>query len=94
MPYARVFDLLWHGRRHALVGPVRVDRFGQANISCIGDHAKPKAQMLGMRGYPGNSIPRQHLRARALARVRRGVDVVSAVHPARWRRGGRSRSAA
>lgn len=56
MPYSRVFDLLWHGERHALVGPVQVDRWGQANIACIGDFAKPKRQMLGMRGFPGNSI--------------------------------------
>jgi glutaconate CoA-transferase subunit B len=56
MPYSRVFDLLWHGRRHALVGPVQVDRWGQANISCIGDFAKPRRQMLGLRGFPGNSI--------------------------------------
>ncbi len=56
MPYSRVFDLLWHGRRHALVGPVQVDRWGQANISCIGEFARPKRQMLGLRGFPGNSI--------------------------------------
>lgn len=56
MPYSRVFDALWHGRRHALVGPVQVDRWGQANISCIGDFDKPKRQMLGLRGFPGNSI--------------------------------------
>ncbi|HEY9546702.1 MAG TPA: ketoacid CoA transferase [Solimonas sp.] len=56
MPYSRVFESLWHGRRHALVGPVQVDRWGQANISCIGDFAKPKRQMLGLRGFPGNSI--------------------------------------
>lgn len=56
MPYARVFDLLWHGRRHALVGPVQIDRWGQANISCIGDFDRPRRQMLGLRGFPGNSI--------------------------------------
>ena len=56
MPYSRVFDLLWHGRRHALVGPVQVDRWGQSNISCIGDFDQPKRQMLGLRGFPGNSI--------------------------------------
>jgi glutaconate CoA-transferase subunit B len=39
-----------------MVGPTQIDRFGQANISCIGDPAKPKAQMLGVRGFPGNSI--------------------------------------
>jgi len=56
MPYSRVFDTLWHGRRHALVGPVQVDRWGQANISCIGEFTKPKRQLLGLRGFPGNSI--------------------------------------
>lgn len=56
MPYSRVFDALWHGQRHALVGPVQVDQWGQANIACIGDFARPKRQMLGLRGFPGNSI--------------------------------------
>ncbi|MFZ9091369.1 MAG: ketoacid CoA transferase, partial [Planctomycetaceae bacterium] len=42
--------------RHALVGPTQIDRFGQANISAIGDYAQPKIQMLGVRGFPGNSI--------------------------------------
>jgi glutaconate CoA-transferase subunit B len=56
MPYSRTFDLLWGGRRHALVGPVQVDRYGQMNISVIGDYAKPKAAILGARGFPGNSI--------------------------------------
>lgn len=54
--YDRVFSALWGGRRHAMVGPVQLDRFGQANISVIGDHARPKAAMLGARGFPGNSI--------------------------------------
>lgn len=56
MGFSRIFDNVWSGKRHALVGPVQIDRFGQANISCIGDHAKPKSQMLGVRGFPGNSI--------------------------------------
>lgn len=56
MPYSRVFDNLWGGRRHALVGPVQIDRWGQANIACIGEFSKPKRQMLGLRGFPGNSI--------------------------------------
>jgi glutaconate CoA-transferase subunit B len=54
--YDRVFSALWSGRRHALVGPVQMDRFGQANISVVGDHKKPKIAMLGARGFPGNSI--------------------------------------
>ena len=57
MPYAKVFDLLWGGRRHAMIGPTQVDRFGQANISCIGDdYRRPKVQLLGARGLPGNSV--------------------------------------
>lgn len=55
-PYARTFDMLWGGKRHAMVGPVQIDRFGQTNISVIGDHAKPKSAMLGARGFPGNSV--------------------------------------
>lgn len=56
MPYARVFDVVWGGRRHALVGPVQMDRWGQGNIACIGDFHHPKRMMLGLRGFPGNSI--------------------------------------
>ena len=57
MPYSRVFDGLWSGKRHAMVTPVQVDRWGQANISALGDDfSKPKVQMLGVRGFPGNSI--------------------------------------
>ncbi|MGD9598413.1 MAG: CoA-transferase subunit beta [Steroidobacteraceae bacterium] len=57
MGFARIFDNVWSGKRHAMVGPTQVDRYGQANISMIGaDHHKPKVQMLGVRGFPGNSI--------------------------------------
>lgn len=57
MGFARIFDNVWSGRRHAMVGPTQIDRFGQANISMIGgDYARPKSMMLGVRGFPGNSI--------------------------------------
>ena len=56
MGFSRIFDNVWSGKRHALVGPTQIDRFGQANISAIGDYRKPKIQMLGVRGFPGNSI--------------------------------------
>lgn len=57
MGFARIFDNVWGGKRHAMVGPTQIDRFGQANISMIGsDYAKPKSMMLGVRGFPGNSI--------------------------------------
>lgn len=89
-PYARTFDNLWGGRRHAMLGPVQMDRFGQANLSVIGDHAHPKAALLGSRGLPGNSIshPNSYFfpahNRRAL--VAGEVDYVSAAgyNPARW----------
>ena len=56
MPYSRVFDSVWCGRRHAMVTPVQVDRWGQGNIAALGDLRKPKVQLLGVRGFPGNSI--------------------------------------
>lgn len=57
MGFARIFDNVWGGRRHAMVGPTQIDRFGQSNISMIGgSHAQPKSMMLGARGFPGNSI--------------------------------------
>ena len=56
MPYRAIFDLVWSGRRHVMMGATQIDRFGNQNIACIGDWKKPKAQLLGMRGAPGNTI--------------------------------------
>ena len=57
MGFARIFDNVWSGARHALVGPSQVDRFGQTNIAALGGtYEAPKVQLLGVRGFPGNSI--------------------------------------
>lgn len=56
MPYRRVFDVLWSGRRHIMMMASQVDRFGNQNLSAIGDWARPKVQLIGVRGAPGNSI--------------------------------------
>ncbi len=57
MGFSRIFDNVWSGKRHAMVGPSQIDKYGQANISALGGtHDKPKTQMLGARGFPGNSI--------------------------------------
>ncbi|QQD19581.1 ketoacid CoA transferase [Spongiibacter nanhainus] len=57
MGFSRIFDNVWSGKRHLTGGPTQIDRFGQANISALGsDYNKPKVQMLGVRGFPGNSI--------------------------------------
>ncbi len=57
MGFSRIFDTVWSGKRHAMVGPTQIDKYGQANISALGEnYHRPKVQMLGVRGFPGNSI--------------------------------------
>ncbi len=56
MPFAKVFDVVWAGKRHVMMGATQIDRFGNQNIACIGPWAKPKAQLLGVRGAPGNTV--------------------------------------
>ena len=56
MPFRTVFDTLWSGRRHVMMGASQIDRFGNQNFACIGPYEKPKAQLLGMRGAPGNTL--------------------------------------
>jgi len=55
--FERVFDCVWGGKRHAMIGPTQIDRWGQTNLSAVGpDYKKPKSAVLGVRGLPGNSI--------------------------------------
>ena len=56
LPYAKVFTMVAAGRRHAMMGAAQIDRHGNQNISCIGDWRRPKAQLLGVRGAPGNTV--------------------------------------
>ncbi|GAA1981484.1 CoA-transferase subunit beta [Catenulispora subtropica] len=57
IPYRQLFDHVWHGSRHVMMGASQLDKFGNQNISAIGaDHARPKAQLIGVRGAPGNTI--------------------------------------
>ncbi len=56
MPYRRVFETLWAGRRHVMMGASQIDAHGNTNISCVGDWSRPKVQLLGVRGGPGNTI--------------------------------------
>ncbi len=90
LPFERVFDAVWHGRRHAMVGPTQVDRWAQSNLSVVGDYAKPKVAMLGVRGLPGNSINHRNSffmpNHTPRAFVSGEVDMVSGVgfNPERW----------
>lgn len=56
MPYRMVFDTLWWGKRHVVMGASQIDKFGNQNISAIGDFHKPDSQLLGVRGAPGNTV--------------------------------------
>ena len=94
MPFGHMFDIVWSGRRHVMMGATQVDRFGNQNIACIGPWAKPKAQLLGVRGAPGNTVnnpTRYWVPAARDARVRRAgrLRVRRRVRP---RRRGRARA--
>jgi acyl CoA:acetate/3-ketoacid CoA transferase beta subunit len=56
LPYAKVFTMVAAGRRHVMMGAAQIDRYGNQNISCIGPWERPKAQLLGVRGAPGNTV--------------------------------------
>jgi acyl CoA:acetate/3-ketoacid CoA transferase beta subunit len=56
LPYRKVFDVVAAGTRHVVMGANQIDRYGNQNISCLGDHAHPKRQMFGARGAPGNTV--------------------------------------
>ncbi len=86
IPFRRVFDVVAYGKRHVMMGATQVDRDGNQNISAIGDFARPKRQLLGSRGAPGNTVnnrtsywvPRHSPRVFVEA-----VDIVSGVGPKR-----------
>jgi len=56
MPFSSVFETLWWGKRHVMMGASQVDQYGNQNIACIGNWKQPKVQLLGVRGAPGNTI--------------------------------------
>ncbi len=55
-PYRSMFDVVWSGRRHVMMGASQIDAFGNQNFAFVGDWDRPKAQLLGFRGAPGNTI--------------------------------------
>jgi len=55
-PYRSMFDWVWSGRRHVMMGATQIDRFGNQNLAAVGDYARPRVQLLGYRGAPGNTI--------------------------------------
>jgi acyl CoA:acetate/3-ketoacid CoA transferase beta subunit len=91
IPFRKVFDVIAYGTRHVMMGATQVDRHGNQNISAIGDFARPKRQLLGSRGAPGNTVNNRTsywvLKHSTRVFVDQ-VDVVSGVGPARARAAG------
>ncbi|MER6383218.1 CoA-transferase [Streptomyces sp. NPDC001250] len=56
LPYRKHLELVAGGRRHVMMGASQIDRYGNQNICCIGDWAKPARQLLGVRGAPVNTL--------------------------------------
>jgi acyl CoA:acetate/3-ketoacid CoA transferase beta subunit len=55
-PYRKMFDIVFNGPRHIMMGATQIDRFGNQNIAFIGDPDRPTTQLIGFRGAPGNTI--------------------------------------
>jgi acyl CoA:acetate/3-ketoacid CoA transferase beta subunit len=93
LPFRSVFMVVASGRRHVMMGAAQLDRYGNQNISCIGDWARPTAQLLGVRGAPGNTVnhPVSYWVPRHSRRVFvETVDMVCGVGYDRAARAGRS----
>lgn len=56
LPFRQHLALVATGRRHVMMGASQLDRYGNQNISCIGDWARPTRQLLGVRGAPANTL--------------------------------------
>ena len=56
-PYRAMFDIVWNGPRHVMMGATQIDQYGNQNIAMLGGTlTQPKTQLLGFRGAPGNTI--------------------------------------
>jgi len=90
-PFRRIFDIVATGRRQSMMGASQIDRFGNQNISLIGDWARPTRQLIGVRGVPGNTANHRvdYWVARHSARIFvEAVDMVSGVGNDRARTAG------
>jgi acyl CoA:acetate/3-ketoacid CoA transferase beta subunit len=56
VPFRTIFDVLSSGKRQSMMGASQIDRWGNQNISAIGDWRQPTRQLIGVRGAPGNTV--------------------------------------
>jgi acyl CoA:acetate/3-ketoacid CoA transferase beta subunit len=52
LDWEQMFQLIAQGRLQIWVGAVQIDKFGNSNISVVGDWEKPRVQLIGARGVP------------------------------------------
>jgi acyl CoA:acetate/3-ketoacid CoA transferase beta subunit len=52
LDWEQMFQLIAQGRLQIWVGAVQIDKFGNSNISVVGDWNKPRVQLIGARGVP------------------------------------------
>ncbi|MDA4894683.1 MULTISPECIES: CoA-transferase subunit beta [unclassified Microbacterium] len=86
LPYRELFELIARGRRHVIMGAAQLDRFGNQNLSAIGERDRPARQLLGARAAATNTA--NHATSYWIARHAPrvfvpAVDVVTGVGRAR-----------
>ena len=56
MPFGSVFDTLWWGRRHVMMGASQIDQYGNQNIACIGAWETPNPGLLTIEGGTATGV--------------------------------------
>ena len=56
-----IFNLQLRGKLNVLMTPAQIDKFGNMNISVIGDWKKPTALLAAARGVPDNTTNGKHV---------------------------------
>src|SRR5690349_7050141 len=46
-PYRAMFDVVWNGPRHVMMGATQIDQWGNQNIAMLGALDRPSVQLLG-----------------------------------------------
>jgi glutaconate CoA-transferase, subunit B len=52
----RAWELVFGGKWNIVMQPVQIDRFGNTNLSLVGNRTKPTVVFVGSRGLPDNTV--------------------------------------
>lgn len=56
LPYSKLFNQIFRGKRYVIMGAAQIDRYGNQNLSAIGRRDQPTKQLLGARAAATNSV--------------------------------------